>query len=247
MRYFKGIPEDFLRKAFEYDPDSPSGLVRLRRFQERRDKASHVRKRKGENSFQAIIGIEGKLYCKYFPFGRNGKSERQAESEAHAFIEKTKRKNPESIKTAGNKDNRGYWRDCIRYKGKKINVLVHRLVFFLCNENIDIEGMQVDHIDNDRSNNRKENLQIATPSQNNHNRKLSKSNTSGTKGLSDKVKTNTFQARVRCNGKLHQKYFPYGKPPTEEHKAKIRAIAEAWLRETRERLHGEFANHGDTE
>ena len=247
MRYFQNIPEDFLRKSFQYDPDSPSGLVRLRSHSERRDKSNHVRKPKVANGFRAMIMIGGKNHHKYFSFGRNGKSERQAESEAHAFIEKTKRENQESIKTVGNKDNRGYWRDRITYKGKPINFLVHRLVFFLCNENIDIEGMQVDHIDNDRSNNRKENLQIATPSQNNHNRKLSKSNTSGTKGLSDKVKTNTFQARVRCNGKLHQKYFPYGKPPTKKHKAKIRAIAVKWLRETRQRLHGDFFNHGDDE
>ena len=49
------------------------------------------------------------------------------------------------------------------------------------------------------------------------------------------------------NCKPHQKSFPYGKFATKKHKAKIRAIAEAWLRETRERLHGEFANHGDDE
>jgi hypothetical protein len=247
MRYFKGVPEDFLRKSFEYDPDSPSCLVRLRSYSERKDNANHVRKRKGVNGFRAQIVIDGKCHQKYFSFGANGKSERQAESEAHAFIEKTKKENPETVKTAGRKDKRGYWTSAIAYNGKIIKLLVHRLVFFLCNENVYIEGMEIDHIDNNPSNNRKENLRDGTKEQNQHNTKLSKSNKSGTKGFRDNVKTKTFQASVRCNGKQHHKYFPYGKTPTEEHKEKIRAIAIIWLRETRQRLHGEFANHGDTE
>jgi hypothetical protein len=244
MRYFQGIPEDFLRGTFEYDPDSPSGLVRLRSRLEITDNASHVCKPKGVNGFHAQIMIDGKNHRKWFAFGANGKSELQAESEAHAFIEKTIRENPETIKTAGRKIKDGYWRDAITCNGKRIDFSVHRLVFFLCNENVDIEGMQIDHKDNDRANNRKENLQIATPSQNSHNRKLSKTNKSGTKGLFDNVKTNTFQTHVKCNGKRYQKYFPYGENPTKKHKAKIRAIAVKWLRETRERLHGDFTNHG---
>ena len=139
MRHFKGIPEDFLRKSFEYDPDSPSGLVRLRRFQEHRDKASHIYKRKEKNGFVAMIMIDEKRHQKYFSFGRNGKSEQQAESEAHAFIEKTQNENPETIKTVGRKNKYGYWKAKITYKGNNIMFSVHRLVFFLCNENVDIE------------------------------------------------------------------------------------------------------------
>lgn len=244
MRYFHNIPEDFLRKSFQYDPDSQSGLVKLRTCPERRDNTSHVCKRKELNGFHAQIKIDGKKHSKYFSFGRNGKSEQQAESEAHAFIEKTKRENPETIKKVGNKDNRGYWRDSITHNGKYIYFKVHRLVFFLCNKDIDIEGMEIDHIDNNRSNNKKENLRTGTKEQNSHNAKLSKRNTSRTKGLHDNVKTNNFQAQVQCNGKRHQKYFPYGKTPTKKHKAKIRAIAIIWLRETRQRLHGDFTNHG---
>ena len=60
MRYFQGIPENFLRDAFEYDPDSPSGLVRLRSHSERRDKSNHVRKPKVANGFRAMIMIGGK-------------------------------------------------------------------------------------------------------------------------------------------------------------------------------------------
>ena len=247
MRYLKGIPEDFLRKSFEYDPNSLSGLVKLRSRLEITENASHIYKKKGSNSLRADIGINGKKYCKYFFFGRNGKSERQAESEAHAFIQKTKKENPEITKTAGCKRKDGYWIHGIRYKGKPIYFLAHRLVFFLCNENVDIEKKKIDHKDNNPSNNRKENLQIATSSQNACNTKLLKSNKSGTKGLFDDVKNHRFHAQVKCNGKIHQKRFPYGKPPTKKHKAKIRAIAVKWLRETRERLHGDFFNHGDTE
>jgi hypothetical protein len=247
MRYFQGIPEDFLRKSFEYDPESPSGLVKLRTFQEQRDKANHVCKPKGQTRFLAHIHIDGKNHQKSFPFGKNGKSELQAESEAHAFIEKTKNENPESIKTVGYKRKDGYWDNIVMYNGKRINVLVHRLVFFLCNKKIDIEKKKIDHIDNNRSNNRKENLQIATSSQNSHNAKLSKRNNTGTKGLSDYVERHYFYAQVMNKRKSHYKLFPYGKTPTEEHKEKIRATAVIWLRETRQRLHGEFANHGDTE
>jgi hypothetical protein len=244
MRHFQGIPEDFLRESFQYDPDSPSGLVRLRTFQEQRDKANHVRKRKGQNGFHAQIMIDGKNHHKSFPFGRNGKSERQAESEAHAFIQKTKNENPEITKTAGSKRKDGYWIDAIKCNGKKIYFLVHRLVFFLCNKKIDIEKKTIDHKDNNRSNNRKENLRTGTTFQNSHNAKLSKRNKTGTKGLFDNVKKNRFQMRVLSNGKNHQKAFPYGKKPTKKHKAKIRAIAIIWLRETRQRLHGDFTNHG---
>ena len=249
MRHFKGIPEDFLRGTFQYDPDSPSGLVRLRSRPKKRDNARHVRKPKGQNLFHARIRIDGKLHSKHLPFGRNGKPERQAESEAHAFIEITKRENPEKTKTAGRKYEyeNGYWRDVVNHNGKTIHFQVHRLVFFLCNENVDIEGMEVGHKDNDRSNNRKENLRVSTPSQNSHNRRTNKNNKSGAKGLFDNVKTNTFQASVMLEDKRHQKRFPYGINPTEEHKAKIRAIAVKWLRKTRERLHGDFTNHGDDE
>ena len=120
---------------------------------------------------------------------------------------------------------------------------VHRLVFFLCNENVDIEGMEVGHKDNDPSNNRKENLRDGTRSQNSHNAKLSKRNKLGTKGLRDDVKNRRFHAQI-IDGKRHQKIFSYGINPTKKHKAKIRAIAVKWLRETRERLHKDFFNHG---
>jgi hypothetical protein len=247
MRYFKGIPENLLRKSFQYDPDSPSGLARLRSRLEITDNASHIYKKKGVNSLRAIIMIDGKRHEKYFSFGRNGKSEQQAESEAHAFIQKTKNENPEITKTAGCKRKDGYWIHGITCNGKRIYFLAHRLVLFLCNENVDIEKKKIDHKDNNPSNNRKENLQIATSSQNCHNAKLSKMNTSGTKGLRDDVKNHRFHAQVKCNGKIHQKRFPYGKTPTKKHKAKIRAIAVKWLRETRERLHGDFTNHGEDE
>ena len=246
MRYFQGIPEEFLRKSFEYDPDSPSGLVKLRSRLEQRDNANHVRLDKAQNGFRAQIVIDRKLHFKYFSFGKNGKSKRQAKSEAHAFIEKTK-KNPETIKTVGFKRKDGYWEVKITYNSKQITFLAHRLVFFLCNKNINIEKKNIDHIDNNRSNSKKENLRIGTKKQNGYNRKINKNNTSGAKGLHDNVKTNTFHTHVKFNEKNHQKCFSYGKSPTEEHKAKIRSIAIKWLRETRERLHGEFANHGDDE
>lgn len=58
---------------------------------------------------------------------------------------------------------------------------------------------QIDHIDGDPSNNRLENLRLATASQNQRNRKLSENNTSGAKGVS-KI-GNRYAARIRVDGK----------------------------------------------
>ena len=91
MRYFQGIPEDFLREAFEYDPDSPSCLVRLRTRQEQRDNTNHFCKRKGSNSLRADIGINGKKYCKYFPFGRNDKPNRKLTPSSRKQKKKTRK------------------------------------------------------------------------------------------------------------------------------------------------------------
>lgn len=59
---------------------------------------------------------------------------------------------------------------------------------------------QIDHIDGDPSNNRIENLRLATGSENQQNRKIASNNTSGAKGVS-KI-GNRFRAQIKVFGKL---------------------------------------------
>jgi hypothetical protein len=60
-------------------------------------------------------------------------------------------------------------------------------------------GMQVDHIDCDGLNNRKENLRQATHQQNTHNARIAKHNTSGFKGVWRA--RNKWRAQIRDGGK----------------------------------------------
>ena len=66
----------------------------------------------------------------------------------------------------------------------------------------------VDHIDGDGLNNRRSNLRPATPSQNNANRRKSRQNTSGFKGVSYYHRTSRWRAYVGVDGKaIHLGYF----------------------------------------
>lgn len=66
------------------------------------------------------------------------------------------------------------------------------------------KGEWVDHKNHNGLNNQRHNLRIATPSQNNSNTRLKKTNTSGFKGvreMRDRPRPNRFSARIQVNGK----------------------------------------------
>lgn len=63
------------------------------------------------------------------------------------------------------------------------------------------KGMLVDHIDGNPLNNRKSNLRLATPAQNQYNRWISKANTSGFRGVSLHKSTGRWRATIRIDGK----------------------------------------------
>jgi hypothetical protein len=88
-----------------------------------------------------------------------------------------------------------------------------------------------DHIDGNKLNNRAANLRECSFSANQHNVGVARSNTSGVKGVSRCSRSNTWRAGVKLNGRAHVKYFRHFKD------------AAAWVKQTREQLHGEFARH----
>ena len=71
------------------------------------------------------------------------------------------------------------------------------------------KGLQVDHINLDRSNNRRSNLRLATTKENQRNRGISKNNTSGAKGVWLRYKYNDYRASIKVDGRsIHLGYYP---------------------------------------
>ena len=107
---------------------------------------------------------------------------------------------------------------------------VHRVVWEAHNGPIP-PGMQVDHINGDRLDNRIENLRLANNAQNNCNVGLKSNNTTGHKGIS-----------IRKNGKFRVQ-IKYGDVTIDKQFSDLDA-AIAFAKEARNALHGAFANHG---
>jgi hypothetical protein len=89
----------------------------------------------------------------------------------------------------------------------------------------------VDHRNNQPTDNRINNLRLATKTNNAYNTKLSKRSTTGIKGVH--IRNGKYIARVTANGVSHF-LGSY---------TSIDAATNA-VRSARERLHGEYANHG---
>ena len=91
----------------------------------------------------------------------------------------------------------------------------------------------LDHINNDRLDNRIENLRAVSSKQNTYNTVLNIKNTSGVKGVAWHKHTGKWQARMRINDK--EQYLGIFDNIED---------AERVMKETREKIHGEYANHG---
>ena len=90
-------------------------------------------------------------------------------------------------------------------------------------------GLQIDHIDRNGLNNRRENLRCATASQNQQNACRQINNTSGFKGVSWHNASRKWMARIMMDG--HQHHLGIYDTPEAAHAA---------YREASARMHGEF-------
>jgi hypothetical protein len=127
---------------------------------------------------------------------------------------------------AGSVNKRGYRVICVDYKLHK----AHRLVFLYHHGYL---PAQVDHINGDKDDNRIENLRAADNSKNMMNRKSMRNNTSGHKNVYWDKESEKWAVKVRLNRKLHN----MGRFENIED-----AVTAAYV--AREKLHGEYANHG---
>jgi hypothetical protein len=128
---------------------------------------------------------------------------------------------------AGSIRDSGYYRMQINRKGYQL----HRIIFLYHHGHL-TDGLYIDHIDGNKTNNRIENLREVTQSQNRHNSKISVTNTSGIKGISFHKKRKKWHACIM----LEYKSIFLGEYKSLEE-------AEAVVKEAREKYHGEYARH----
>jgi hypothetical protein len=128
---------------------------------------------------------------------------------------------------AGSPKPSGYNR--IRIDG--VDYELHRIIF-LHHYGYLTHGLDVDHIDGDKQNNRIENLRECTRGQNQENSKLRLDNITGVKG----VQYDKRRKKYRVNIKTNKKNYNGGSYATLE-EATIKA------KQLREELHGDFARH----
>jgi hypothetical protein len=94
---------------------------------------------------------------------------------------------------------------------------------------------EIDHINTVTSDNRLSNLRVCSRSENAMNKNSYRNNSSGVKGVSWNAAGNSWLARLSVNGRsICAGSF------------KNIDDAKRALTDLRERLHGEFANHGET-
>lgn len=125
---------------------------------------------------------------------------------------------------AGHKDPKGY----VIIVLNKIKYRAHRLIYIMFNG---YTNHLIDHINGNKSDNRIENLRAATYSENLKNAKISKSNSSGLKNVSN------YKGRWRVRLMIEGKGKVIGSFDDLELAGLVASMA-------REKYHGKFANHG---
>jgi hypothetical protein len=119
-----------------------------------------------------------------------------------------------------------------RRSGKTTHTLMHRHILGLSNG----DGNATDHIDGNRLNNQRINLRVCTQAENNRNRRVNGSSSTGFKGVFRRARAtrDRFVARIKFNRK--NIYLGTFDTPEEAHQSYCAAA---------KRLYGEFASSGE--
>jgi hypothetical protein len=111
-------------------------------------------------------------------------------------------------------------------------IVLHRIIWMM--QHGEMPSL-IDHIDNNKQNNRIENLRLADKFENAHNRPIHKNNTSGCKGVYWCGRTEKWKTQIMCN----RKSYHLGYYESLEEANEVVSLA-------RDMLHGQFSNHGIT-
>ncbi len=125
----------------------------------------------------------------------------------------------------GHLSAQGYYR--VTHHGK--SYAAHRIIYVLCFGPITINDI-VDHKDNNKLNNKKDNLRLVTNAENQHN-SITNKNPFGIKGLSKHPASNKWTGKISAYG---QRYSFHSLD---------RAEVEQWLITKRKELHGDYSRH----
>lgn len=138
---------------------------------------------------------------------------------------KVRRSNIKIGSKVGNQHYSGYIFTSINSK----HYAIHRIIFCM---HYGFFPKLIDHINGDRSDNRIENLRIATVAENNRNAKIRLNNTSGSKGVHFVKQINKWLVQIQIN--KQKKYFGC----FEDFE-----LADLVAQEARNKYHGKFARH----
>jgi HNH endonuclease/AP2 domain len=147
--------------------------------------------------------------------------------ETGVFMRKTTSSNAKAGDVAGTRNSNGYLQIWINGKSYKAARLAWLYVYG------HFPSGNLDHRDRNRTNDRIDNLRIASPSQNQFNRVANKNNPTGLKGVSWISTRNVFYAQIWVGGK--KKHLGEFNTKEEAHAAYCQAA---------NFYHGEFANYG---
>lgn len=125
---------------------------------------------KDGNQFIVLINIGGRRYYKAFY------SEEEAIEDRDAYFRELYPTGLEEVLLTP--DDKGY----INFRWKRSTYKLHRILYYMFH-NEDLGNMQIDHIDQNKSNNNINNLRLADNSQQNMNRKIQSNNKSGVRGV----------------------------------------------------------------
>lgn len=127
---------------------------------------------------------------------------------------------------AGTRHKDGY--TVINFSGRMWRA--HRLAWLFMTGEVPAKGLEIDHINGDRADNRWSNLRSVTRQQNNYNLGISKRNVSGVKGVSWVAGRNQWLARIKADGRI----IHLGQFDSKEDAIAARRAGEA-------KYHGDFA------